>query len=206
MRMESGKSVLYGILSLLGIVALYLVLRHFLPGLSVLLLVVLGLIALGIIVIVAVVLVLAFRKPKDPGKPSTSEVTAQIAQGRSKLVELRQLAMHISDQQIRQLSDEICVQADKILRTLKEQPEELSRVWNFFDYYLPTLGKILQKFRQLEQNGVLTRETTEKTVACLTDIRTAMERQHASLFDDDVFDLAAEMKVMTEVCKRDGLL
>ena len=44
--MESGKSVLYGILSLLGIVALYLVLRHFLPGLSVLLLVILGLIAL----------------------------------------------------------------------------------------------------------------------------------------------------------------
>lgn len=31
-------------------------------------------------------------------------------------------------------------------------------------------------------------------------------KQYASLYDDDVFDLEAEMKVMTAVCKRDGLL
>lgn len=205
--MENGRSSsLGGLAALVICVAGYFVLRHFFPAMSRLLLILFGAAALLIVVFVAVVMVLAFRKPKDPDKPSNNEITAALQQGRTKLMELRQLAMRISDRQVRQLSDEICTQADKILRTLKEQPEELSRVWNFFDYYLPTLGKILQKFRQLEQNGVLTPQTTEKTVACLRDIRTAMERQHASLFDDDAFDLAAEMKVMTEVCKRDGLL
>lgn len=204
---DSKFSGLAGILGILGCGAAYLLLRRFFPGLSVVFLVILGLAALAILALVVVVIVLAFRKPKDePGKPKTAEVTATLSQGRAKLMELRQLAMRLSDQRIRQLTEEVCVWADKILRTLKEQPEDLPRVWNFFDYYLPTMEKVLRKFKQLESGGVLTADTADKTAACLREISTAMQKQYASLYDDDVFDLEAEMKVMTAVCKRDGLL
>lgn len=205
--MDNGKSGLFGILSLVGLAALYLVLRRFLPGLSTLLLVVLGIIALMILAIVVVVIVFAFKKPKaEPGKPTSADVTSALSKGRGELMEIRRTAMYIRDSQIKTRSEEICAAADRILKTLKEQPENIPDVRRFFNYYLPTLNKILSKYRQLQDSGVLTPETRETTLACLGNIKTAMDKQHENLFSDDVMDITAEMEVMNMILKGEGLL
>lgn len=204
------KKASAGISGFLGIVvciALYLLLRRFFPGLSVVFLVILGLAALAVLALVVVVIVLAFKKPKDePGKPKTAEVTATLQQGRAKLMEIRRTAMYVKHRRVKEQTDEICAAADRILKTLKEQPENIADVQKFFSYYLPTLGKILRKFRQLEEGNVLTAETEATTVACLENIKVAMDRQYRNLFEDDIIDITAEMKVMSRILKGDGLL
>jgi hypothetical protein len=37
-------------------------------------------------------------------------------------------------------------------------------------------------------------------------MESAMEKQYLNLFEDDKLDLSVEMAVMTQICKRDGLL
>ena len=206
--MKNGKSSgVLGLIGLGGCIALYLVLRQSFPRLSTLLLVVLGVVALGILAIVVVVMVFAFKKPKaEPGKPTSADVTSALSKGRSELMEIRRTAMYIRDSQIKTRSEEICGAADRILKTLKEQPENIPDVRKFFSYYLPTLGKILKKFRQLEESGVLSQETRDTTVGCLGNIKTAMDKQYENLFSDDVMDITAEMEVMNHILRGEGLL
>ncbi|MDD6643791.1 MAG: 5-bromo-4-chloroindolyl phosphate hydrolysis family protein [Faecousia sp.] len=203
-RKTSGFS---GILFLIGAVAFFLFLRHFFPALSTVFLVIAGIALLLVILLVVLVIVFSRQKPEEKERTKASaDVNAILVKGRSNLMELRRLEMRVKDRRVRTLSEEICRSIDRILRTLKEQPEDIPAVRQFFNYYLPTLGSILLKYVRLEESGVPTAEITENTVSCLNDIRTAMEKQYANLFEDDMLDLSVEMEALTTACKRDGLL
>jgi len=197
----------WGILGLMGCVAAFFLLRRFFPALSTVLLMVGGVLLLLIVLLVVAVMYLALRKPKgEKEKDTGQEVTKVLSKGRANLMEIRRLAMRMKDQQMKGRVEEICKEADKILRTLREQPENIPRVRQFFNYYLPTLGSILAKYGRMEDGNALTPELSQSTLSCLMDIRNAMERQYANLFEDDRLDLTVEMEVLTMACKRDGLL
>ena len=89
---------------------------------------------------------------------------------------------------------------------LKEQPENIPLARQFLNFHLPTLGNILLKYQKTEQAGLITPQTTEKNLACLGDIKMAMEKQYKNLFEDDALDLTVEMNALILACKREGLL
>ena len=166
-------------------------------------------IAVGIFValLVAVVVFFAFRQPKAKSSETAGGEEAKVlAKGRSDLLELRQLILRLKNQQIRSLSEECCAISDKIIRALREEPKDIPRARQFFNYYLPTLGEILRKYRILEDSGVQASDTAENVVSCLEVIKTAMEKQYANLFDDDKLDLTVEIEVLKQMCQRDGLI
>ena len=196
-----------GILGLAGLVAAFFILRKFLPALAKLFLILGGVAAIGVVALVIAVIYFAFRKPKKTVEQQKSEAAASTLQkGRTQLMDIRRLAMKIKHQEIRKVSESICSIIDKILRTLKEQPGDVPRVGRFFYYYLPTLQSILTKYTRLESTGHPGEDTVEKTLSCLRDMEVAMEKQYLNLFEDDKLDLSVEMAVMTQICKRDGLL
>ena len=166
-------------------------------------------IAAGIFIalLVALVIFFAFRKPNAKNNDTApGEETDVLTKGRSKLLELRQLNMRLKNRQIRSHSEEICSIVDKIIRALREQPEDIPRARQFFNYYLPTLGEILRKYRILEESGVPASDATENVASCLEVIRAAMEKQYENLFDDDKLDLTVEIEVLKQMGLRDGLL
>ena len=196
-----------GILGLAGLVAVFFILRKFLPAFAKFFLILGGVAALGVVALVIAVLFFAFRKPKKTPEQQIPEIAASTLQkGRTQLMDIRRLAMKIKHQEIRKVSESICSIIDKILRTLKEQPGDVPRVGRFFHYYLPTLQSILTKYTRLESTEHPGEDTVEKALSCLRDMEAAMEKQYLNLFEDDKLDLSAEMAVMTQICKRDGLL
>lgn len=204
MNLRSGGS---GILGLIVLAGGFLLLRKFVPALAKLFLILGGVAALGVAALVVAAIYFAFRKPKKTVEQQIHENAASTLQkGRTQLMDLRRLTMKIKHQEIRKVSESICSTIDKILRTLKEQPEDVPGVGRFFHYYLPTLQSILTKYTRLEANGIPAEDTTEKTLSCLKDMESAMEKQHLNLFENDQLDLSVEMAVMTQICKRDGLL
>lgn len=205
--MNNRSSGGLGLLGLIGIVILFFTVRHLFPSLTTVFLVIIGIVLFLVVLLVALVIFFAFRKPKGrSGKTTGGDIDKILAKGRSNLLELRQLTMRLKNQQIRSLSEDVCGIIDKILKALKEQPEDIPTVRRFFNYYLPTLGGILRNFLRLEKSGVPDADTTEKVIACLNDIRIAMEKQYTNLFDNDKLDLTVEMEVLRQMCKQDGLL
>ena len=85
-----------GIVALVVCVVLFFVLRHFFPALALLLLILGIVILLLIVLLIVLVLVFAFRKPKKNAVGTTSpssDATAILNTGRSKLMELRRLGL-----------------------------------------------------------------------------------------------------------------
>lgn len=196
-----------GILGLIALAVAFFVLKKFFPALAKLFMFLGGVAAVGVVLLVAAVIFFAFRKPKKTEQQQMDEYAVSTVQkGRTQLMDIRRLAMKIKNPDIRRSSENICAQIDKILRTLKEQPGDLPRLGRFFSYYLPTLQSILTKYTRLEATGLPGEDTAEKTLSCLKDMESAMEKQYQNLFEDEKLDLTVEMKVMTQICKRDGLL
>jgi len=205
--MDNKYSGILGFFGLIAAVVLYFILRKVFPSLATAMLVVGGAMIALVIILVVVVLYFALRKPKGKdGSAAENDVTAVLAKGRTNLTELRRMGIRIKNLKVRKLNEEICVIIDKILRALKEQPDDIPRVRQFLNYYLPTMGEILLKYVRLEESGVPAETVTEKTILWLGDIKTAMEKQYTNLFSDDILDLTVEMETLTLACKRDGLL
>lgn len=204
--MGNHSSDSLGIFGLIACVIVFVLARQFFPSLAKAMLVTGIVMVILIILLLVVVLYFAFRKPEKGDHTKTTMANETLSRGRSVLSELRRLSMEVKKREIRVLSTEICGLIHKILTVLKEKPDQISDMRQFFHYYLPTLRGILTKYIRLEQSGVPAEEITESAGACLEDIKNAMIKQYNNLFDDDILDLSVEMEALTLACKRDGLL
>ena len=220
--MNNGKS---GCLSTVAVIVLIVLLIKIAPMLFTLIKIGLILSIVGVIAIVVLVIYFSTHKTdaKQSGNPQntkdeqipkeeepdpalTAEQNEILKNGRAHLMELRRRMTHVKHVPIRTVSGNICGEAEKILATLRKKPEKISQVRQFLNYYLPTLGSILEKYVRLEENGALTEAMTDSTLEHLIDIKHAMEAQYQALFDDDKLDLSVEMEALKIACLRDGLL
>ena len=206
--MENGKNTGFlGFLGLIACVALYFVSRRFFPALSTLLLWIFGIAAALIVVLVAVVLFFAFHKPKKTPEQERSEAQETVLKkARASLMELRTSAMRVKQQQVRDSARNICATLDQILKELKNQPEDIAKARSFLNHSLPMLSGILRKYIRLEQSGVSNEDVTAQTISCLQDLETAAQKQYQNLFDNDIVDITADMEVLTQLCRQNGLL
>jgi len=216
-----------GFLSTIAIIAGIILLIKIAPMLFTIIKIGLILSIVGIIALVVLVIYFSLqkdeKKPADTGESQTDEPQKEaqneasspvlteeqneiLKNGRAHLMEIRRRMTHIGNIPIRTVSGNICEEADKILRTLRDKPELIPRVRQFLNYYLPTLGSILEKYVRLEQSGVVADGISDNTLEHLIDIKHAMERQYEALFDDDKLDLTVEMEALKIACLRDGLL
>lgn len=204
---EHKFSGLAGVLGIVICIGGVFVLRKIFPALAVALLLGALLVLLLLIVVVVFVIAWAFHKPNEKeGMSASKEVSSLQKEGRAHLIELRRIGMKLKNQEIRKKNDEICETASKIIGEIKNHQESLSEVLRFFNYYLPTHGKIIRDYEKLERAGVIKEETTQSTLECLSNIKAAMDKQYQNLFDRYELDLTVEMEVLNDICKRDGLL
>ena len=205
--MNKNNSGLAGVGALVGIVAVFFAARHFVPALASAMLWVAGAGMVLIAALVIVVIYFAFRGSKKTEEQKASgELQAAMNAGKKHLMELRRMSMEVKNSQVRTQSTQVCAAIDQIFRNLKENPENVTSLRQFFDYYLPTIKTILGKYMKLETNGMLTEEVTADVLKSLKEIETAMTATREKMFADDVLDLTVEMEVLRQICKRDGLL
>ncbi|MBC8542595.1 5-bromo-4-chloroindolyl phosphate hydrolysis family protein [Bianquea renquensis] len=136
---------------------------------------------------------------------SGKELADILGDGEEDLKEIQQHVAKLRDPNIKGQASAILKTIQDILKELKARPENISAVRKFFKYYLPTLDSILGKYERIE-GGVIKPEQKQLVSKYLGDIKKAMDKQYANLFEDDMLDLSVEMEVMTNACKQDGLL
>jgi len=128
-----------------------------------------------------------------------------IAEAETQVKELRSYTAVINNVQIRNKLAGVCETIRRILDTMREKPEDVSVANNFFNYYLPVLVKLIGQYRRIEVSGT-NKHHAETVLNYLGDIETAMQKQLSNLFEDDIFDMSAEIKSMTTSMKSEGLL
>ena len=102
---------------------------------------------------------------------------------------------------------EINKTAAKIIKTVEKKPEKYKKASNFFSYYLPVTIKILNRYDEIENQQLTTEESQkfmESTKKMVGKINEAFKKQLSNLYQSDMIDTDAEMKVFDTMLKSDG--
>ena len=104
---------------------------------------------------------------------------------------------------------EIHASVDKIVSVVENDPKKEKRLRNFFDYYLPVLIKIVDKYDEIENQRLVSKEGKEflvKADKMIKETNEAFKMILSSLYQKDIMDADAEMKVYEMMLKADGIV
>lgn len=102
---------------------------------------------------------------------------------------------------------EITQNVTKIINTVESKPQKAKKMNNFFNYYLPTTLRILQRYDEIENQGLSSSDGKKfmtQTENMISDINKSFKTQLSNLYQADIVDTDAEMKVFKSMLRAEG--
>ena len=128
---------------------------------------------------------------------------------KSQTTQIFDISKQLEDRELIANVQDVCNTSNKIIDTLSKNPGKLSQVNNFINYYLPVTIKILQRYDEIE-NQRLNSEESQKFMKSVRDmiakIKEAFHEQLNNMYQAEIIDTDAELKVFEEMLKSDGFL
>lgn len=154
-------------------------------------------------------LVVKERPPEKTAKPKQKKtVQQQKDQYQEILDELRAVNNAIPDEVMSDKISRLEAVSAKIFEQAKSDPDKLPKMRKFMDYYLPTSLKLLKTYAELEAQNVEGENITEskhRIEQTMDMLVHAFETQLDQLFQDDAMDVSADIDVMRNMLRADGL-
>ena len=130
-----------------------------------------------------------------------------LSEAKDKNKQIADISVKIEDAELVREIREIHDTAKKIIDTVEKKPEKYKSMNNFFSYYLPVTVKTLLKYDEIENQRLSTEEGKEfmqSTKEMVKKINQAFKKQLSNLYQSDMIDSGAEMKVFESMLKTDG--
>ena len=153
-------------------------------------------------------LVLSGVKGKESLKDTDRELYNKITKAKKQNREILELVPKVESASTKKNLMEIYDTVIKILNTVQFNPKKAKKIDNFFDYYLPVLIKIVSKYDEVENQRLKSEEGKEfliKADKMIKDTNSAFSNILASLYQSDIIDVDADMKVYDMMLKADGI-
>lgn len=155
----------------------------------------------------------AEKKPEPQPEPEPEEklppeLQSVIYQGKRAIADIRRLNDEIPDERISAQIDLIERLTAQIFDCVRKNPKKLSQIRQFLNYYLPTTIKLMEQFVTLQNQSLKTENITEgmqKIEDLLDKVIIAFQRQLDALFEADVVDITADIRVMEQMMASEGL-
>lgn len=152
-------------------------------------------------------LLLSNNKTKTSLKESDRPLYEVLETAKSQNKEIQKIIPEIEDMEIRKDLAEIHTTVEKIISTVVSKPNKKKKLNNFFDYYLPVTVKIIHKYDEIENQRLSTREGKEfldQAKKMIHDVNGAFQKQLGLLYQSDLVDADAELKLFDTMLKSDG--
>ena len=155
----------------------------------------------------------AEKKPEPQPEPEPEEklppeLQSVIYQGKRAIADIRRLNDEIPDERISAQIDLIERLTAQIFDCVRKNPKKLSQIRQFLNYYLPTTIKLMEQYVALQNQSLKTENITEgmqKIEDLLDKVIIAFQRQLDALFEADVVDITADIRVMEQMMASEGL-
>lgn len=160
----------------------------------------------------------AQKQPQSPSKadselkPETdaqeTELNTMIAEGMECIRRLRELNDRIPGEIISQKLYRLENLLNDIFDSVREHPEQMHRMHNLMDYYLPTTLKLVESYEDFDRIStpgeeiIAAKAEIERT---LDIINQAFAELLSNLFQDAVFDATTDAQVLKTMLAREGL-
>lgn len=113
----------------------------------------------------------------------------------------------LEDEKLRKQLNEIHDSVSKIIETITKNPDKAKHTNNFFDYYLPITVKLIDRYDEIENQKLSSKESEEffkSTNKMIGEIDKAYKKILDGLYQKEIVDMDAEMKVFNSLLKADG--
>ena len=155
----------------------------------------------------------AEKKPEPQPEPEPEEklppeLQSVIYQGKRAIADIRRLNDEIPDERISAQIDLIERLTAQIFDCVRKNPKKLSQIRQFLNYYLPTTIKLMEQYVTLQNQSLKTENITEgmqKIEDLLDKVIIAFQRELDALFEADVVDITADIRVMEQMMASEGL-
>lgn len=114
---------------------------------------------------------------------------------------------YINNYEIKAYLTSINESTSKIIKAIEKTPKKIKNIDNFFDYYLPITVKIINRYDEIENNDLSSKDSKKfmsSTINMLSSIDKAFKNILNSLYQKEIIDMSAEMKVFSSMLKADG--
>lgn len=148
------------------------------------------------------------RPEPEPEEKLPPELQSVIYQGKRAIADIRRLNDEIPDERISAQIDLIERLTAQIFDCVRKKPKKLSQIRQFLNYYLPTTIKLMEQYVTLQNQSLKTENITEgmqKIEDLLDKVIIAFQRQLDALFEADVVDITADIRVMEQMMASEGL-
>lgn len=158
----------------------------------------------------------AEKKPESKPEPEpqkaddrlSPELKSVIHQGETSIRTIRRLNDEIPDARMSAQIDLVERLTAQIFDSVRQKPEKLGQIRQFLNYYLPTTIKLMEQYVQLQNQSVKTEnidEGMQKIEGLLDKVIVAFRRQLDALYEADVVDITADIRVMEQMMAGEGL-
>ena len=141
-------------------------------------------------------------------KEQRQELEAMVTEGNDCIIKLHELNDDIPGEQISRKLDELENTLKEIFTRVEENPEQMDRMHKLMDYYLPTMLKLVEAYKEYDQvscpgEDILSaKQEIENT---LDTINEAFVQLLNNLFRDSVWDVTTDAQVLQSMLKQEGL-
>ena len=122
---------------------------------------------------------------------------------------MEDLIYKLEDKTLVENSKKICATSNNIIETIEKKPNKLKNARNFLNYYLPVTLKILERYDEIENQKLNTNSAKKfmnSVEGMIEKIRDAFEKQLSSIYQEEIVDTDAELKVFESMLKSDGFV
>ena len=147
------------------------------------------------------------KKAKKP-KVEKADPMPEKDQYQKILDELRRVNDAIPDEEMTDKISRLEAVSAKIFEQAKSDPDKLPQMRKFMDYYLPTSLKLLNTYAELDKQGIEGENISEskhRIEQTMDTLVKAFENQLDRLFASDALDVSADIDVMQNMLRADGL-
>ncbi|HCC04411.1 MAG TPA: hypothetical protein DEP51_06145 [Clostridiales bacterium] len=144
---------------------------------------------------------------KDKLEIKSLSLVETIKGARSKNRQIIGMINKIEDSELRQNIRDVSDTITKIIDTIEKEPKKSNKMNNFFEYYLPVTLNILTRYDEIENQKLSSEESKKfmsQTKNMMEKINNAFKNQLSNLYQSDIVDTDAEMKVFDSMLKADG--
>lgn len=155
--------------------------------------------------------ILIFRDKKKIDISDNFEMEDRIAIKKAKelTIKMQNISKQLESPKLVQNVKSIVGTTNKIIETVEKKPEKIKKVRNFLNYYLPVTMKILERYDEIENQRLNTKDS-KKFMSSVEDmiakIKAAFEEQLSNIYQTEMVDTDAELKVFESMLKSDGFL
>jgi len=130
-----------------------------------------------------------------------------LKEAKNKNIQIKEMISKVESAALQKNIKEINESVTKIINTIEKDQSKYKKMNNFFDYYLPVTLSILKKYDEIENQRLSSDEGKkfmQQTESMIEKINNAFKSQLSNLYQADIVDTDAEMKVFETMLKADG--